>query len=419
MTPTEEGRLGEQQHVAQLGVGDQGDDVRDLQKKLNNLQCRDSDTKPRPVWLIVLKDQLPDNGVFDESTEKALKDFQVSAGAVVDGIYGPQTRGLLFDWYWRKEFLTWVVANKGLVESTQKDYGRDLQDFFDWLHPVHVRVQTAKEDHIARYVAQLRNSQRHEVATVARKVVALRQFFSYLVSEQNLITEDPSAEIAVPTVRDGNPKALTVEQVQSLLESPVGDGPVTYRDRAILEVLYGCGLRVGELVALQVDGVDLDGRLLTVFGKGRRPRIVPLGSQAADSLSQWMSGAGRQAVLSLRSSDHKDKKKRKKLRDADKFVFLSVGGPDRGTQLSRMSAWRIVRSYGDKVGLGEELTPHVLRHSCATHMLINGADIRYVQELLGHVSIRNTQRYTAVREDELQQIYQQAHPRAEVRLKDR
>ena len=320
---------------------------------------------------------------------------------------------------WRENFLDWVVANKGLVESTQKAYRRDLEEFCEWIHSMGVRLSTTKEDQIVSYVAHLRDTQRHRVATVARKLVALRQFFSFLVYEQEVISEDPSAEIAVPTVRDGNPKALTVEQVQSLLESPVGDEPATYRDRAILEVLYGCGLRVGELVELQIEDVDLDGQLLRVFGKGRRERIVPLGPPATDSLSQWMSGAGRDAVLSLRSSDHKDKEKRKKLRDADKFVFLSVGGPDRGTQLSRMSAWRIVRIHGDKVGLGEKLTPHVLRHSCATHMLINGADIRYVQELLGHVSIRNTLRYTAGREDELQQSYQQAHPRAKVRLKDR
>ena len=310
---------------------------------------------------------------------------------------------------WRENFLNWVVANKGLVESTQKAYRRDLEEFCEWLHSTGVRLSTTKEDQIVSYVAHLRDAQRHQIATVARKLVALRQFFSFLVYEQEVISEDPSAEIAVPTVRDGNPKALTVEQVRSLLESPVGDGPATYRDRAILEVLYGCGLRVGELVELQVDDVDLDGQLLRVFGKGRRERIVPLGSPAADSLSQWMSGAGRNAVLSLRTAN----------RGAESSVFLSIGGPKRGTQLSRMGAWRIVRIYGDKVGLGEELTPHVLRHSCATHMLINGADIRYVQELLGHVSIRNTQRYTAVWEDELRQIYQQAHPRAEVRLKDR
>ena len=123
-----------------------------------------------------------------------------------------------------------------------------------------------------------------------------------------------------------------------------------------------------------------------------------------------MSGVGRNAVLTLRGAAD---------RGAEAAVFLSVGGPKRGTRLSRMGAWRVVRHYGDKVGLGDELTPHVLRHSCATHMLINGADIRYVQELLGHVSIRNTQRYTAVREDELRDIYLQAHPRAEVRLQER
>jgi len=311
---------------------------------------------------------------------------------------------------WRENFLNWIVANKGLVESTQKAYGRDLEEFCVWLHSADARLSTTKEEHIVSYVAHLRDSQHHQLATVARKVVALRQFFSFLVYEQEAVPEDPSAEIAVPTVRDGNPKALTVEQVKALLESPVGDEPATYRDRAILEVLYGCGLRVGELVALQLDDVDLDGQLLRVFGKGRRERVVPLGSPAADSLSQWMSGAGRHAVLDLRTSTN---------RGAETAVFLSVGGPKRGTQLSRMGAWRVVRSYGDKIGLGKELTPHVLRHSCATHMLINGADIRYVQELLGHVSIRNTQRYTAVRDDELRQIYQQAHPRAEVRLKDR
>jgi integrase/recombinase XerD len=153
--------------------------------------------------------------------------------------------------------------------------------------------------------------------------------------------------------------------------------------------------------------------LLRVFGKGRRERVVPLGSAAHQALSQWMSGVGRHAALSLRSSSQKE---------AETAVFLSVGGPQRGTQLSRMGAWRIVRHHGDnlKCPLGkDQLTPHVLRHSCATHMLIGGADIRYVQALLGHVSINNTQRYLAVNEDQLRQIYQRAHPRAEVRLKDR
>ncbi|HAX04733.1 MAG TPA: site-specific tyrosine recombinase XerD [Acidimicrobiaceae bacterium] len=310
---------------------------------------------------------------------------------------------------WLENFLKWVVANKGLVESTKEAYGRDLRSFCAWLHSGGGRLTTVTEDQIASYVVHIRDSG-YQLSTIARTVVAIRQFFSFLVYEQEVLAEDPSAEIAVPTVPDGSPKALTIDQIQSLLESPVGDEPVTYRDRAILEVLYGCGLRVGELVGLQIDDVDLDGQLLRVFGKGRRERIVPLGSPAADSLSHPMSGAGRNAVLNLRGAAS---------RGAESAVFLSVGGPKRGTQLSRMGAWRVVRHHGDKVGLGDELTPHVLRHSCATHMLINGADIRYVQELLGHVSIRNTQRYTAVREDELREIYLQAHPRAEARLPGR
>jgi len=317
--------------------------------------------------------------------------------------------GLIEDKSWLEDFLKWVVANKGLVESTKEAYGRDLRSFCSWLHSGGGTLATATEDQIVSYVAEIRDSG-YELSTVARAVVAIRQFFSFLVYEQEVLPEDPSAEIAVPTVPGGSPKALRIEQIQLLLESPVGEEPVTYRDRAVLEVLYGCGLRVGELVGLQVDDVDLDSQLLRVFGKGRRERIVPLGSPATEALSQWMSGVGRNAVLTLRGAAD---------RGAEAAVFLSVGGPKRGTRLSRMGAWRVVRHYGDKVGLGDELTPHVLRHSCATHMLINGADIRYVQELLGHVSIRNTQRYTAVREDELRDIYLQAHPRAEVRLQER
>jgi len=396
--PTEEGGLGEQMNRPPFGIGAQGFDVFELQLELLDLGFLHAGTYV--------------DHVFDEVTEKALNDFQAAAGAVVDGIHGPQTRGLLFHWVQRKGFLDWLVANKGLVELTKEAYGRDLKDFCAWLEASGDWLWTVKEDHISLYVGQLRD-RHHPVATVARKLVAIRQFFSFLVNEKATLPKDPSAQIAVPIVPDGNPKALTEKQVEELLASPVGDKPATYRDRAILEVLYGCGLRVGELVNLQVEDVDLDGQLLRVFGKGRRERVVPLGSAAHQALSQWMSGVGRHAALSLRSSSQKE---------AETAVFLSVGGPQRGTQLSRMGAWRIVRHHGDnlKCPLGkDQLTPHVLRHSCATHMLIGGADIRYVQALLGHVSINNTQRYLAVNEDQLRQIYQRAHPRAEVRLKDR
>ncbi len=220
-----------------------------------------------------------------------------------------------------------------------------------------------------------------------------------------MIQTDPGASVEVPTVPRGLPKALTLEQVESLLASPVGDEPASYRDRAILEVLYGCGLRIGELVGLSDVDVDLDGELLRVFGKGRRERIVPMGRPAHSAVSQWMSGLGRDALSSRRTSASQ----------AEDALFLN----QRGSRLSRQGAWMVVRRHGERVGLGEILTPHVLRHSCATHMLVNGADIRYVQELLGHRSISSTQLYTAFRDEEIRQIYDRSHPRAEMQILDK
>ena len=241
-------------------------------------------------------------------------------------------------------------------------------------------------------------------STVARATVAIRSFFRFLAAEK-MIETDPGASVEVPNVPRGLPKALALQQIESLLASPVGDDPASHRDRAILEVLYGCGLRIGELVALSLVDVDLDGELLRVFGKGRRERIVPLGRPAHAAVSQWMSGLGRDAVLSRRTG----------VTQAEDALFLN----QRGSRISRQGAWMIVRGHGNRVGLGAELTPHVLRHSCATHMLVNGADIRYVQELLGHRSISSTQRYTALRDEEIREIYDRSHPRAEAQVPDK
>ncbi|MDP7066061.1 MAG: tyrosine-type recombinase/integrase [Acidimicrobiales bacterium] len=309
---------------------------------------------------------------------------------------------------WLDQFLRWKVANEGRTPTTKESYELDLNAFLVWVDSTGRRLKTVDEDHIASYVEHLYES-KYQTSTVARAVVAIRQFFTYLHLEAEVLVADPSEGIAVPTVRDGPPKALTYQQIESLLESPAGDDPATYRDRAVLEVLYGCGLRVGELIGLNTDDVYIDEQHLRVFGKGRRERIVPLGAEAHAALSQWMSGAGREAALTLRRGSEQ--------RKVETAVFLSLAGPTLGTRLSRMGAWGIVRRHGDKVGLDRKLlTPHVLRHSCATHMLVNGADIRFVQDFLGHVSIRNTQRYTALRDEELRARHVQAHPRSEVKL---
>ena len=293
-------------------------------------------------------------------------------------------------------------------ELTADAYRGDISSFLEWLDSNEVQLETVEEGHITAYAERLRGTL-PQIASRARAIVALRQFFSYLVYEEKFLPEDPSAQIAVPTVPKSSPKSLTLEQIESLLDSPAGDDPAALRDSAILEVLYGCCLRVSELVGLKMDDVKLGDEELWVFGKGGKERVVPLGEKAHDALKNWLSGAGRDAVLSLRATS---------VTKQEKAVFLSTGGPKRGQQLSRQGAWKVIRGHGDRGGLGKELTPHALRHSGATHMLVGGADIRYVQELLGHSSIRTTQLYTALREEELFAIYVRSHPRAEVRLKD-
>jgi integrase/recombinase XerD len=201
-------------------------------------------------------------------------------------------------------------------------------------------------------------------------------------------------------VPQGLPKALSEEEVERLLGAVVGENAVARRDRAILEVLYGTGLRISELVGLSLTDVSLDEGLLRAYGKGSKERVVPVGRFASQALGSWLSQSGRGALTPERWARRGDAE----------AVFLNA----RGGRLSRQGAWGIVRRYGEKVGLGSRLTPHVLRHSCATHMLDRGADIRAVQELLGHASISTTQVYTRVSTERLRQVYDEAHPRAKV-----
>jgi site-specific recombinase XerD len=199
-------------------------------------------------------------------------------------------------------------------------------------------------------------------------------------------------------VPSGLPKALSEADISRLLDSVAGDRPVDRRDRAILEGLYGTGLRIAELVGLSLADVDVDGGLLRAFGKGRKERIVPLGRLARQSLESWLDPGGRPSMAPVAWARRGDAE----------AVFLN----QRGGRLSRQGAWLIVKARADAVGLGATVWPHVLRHSCATHMLERGADIRAVQELLGHASISTTQTYTRVTTERLKAVYDAAHPRA-------
>jgi integrase/recombinase XerD len=295
-----------------------------------------------------------------------------------------------------EEYLTWLTVERGRSPNTLKAYRRDLEVFMAWLADRGVTLEAVAPADLSAYVAHLRDSGKAP-ASVARAMVAVRSLFRFLAVEQGS-GSDPSADVDLPRVPARLPKALTEDEIVALLESVVGDGPLVARDRAVLEVLYGTGIRISELVGLSMADVDLDGALLRAFGKGAKERIVPLGRLAREALAVWLDPGGRPDVAPTQWARRGDAE----------AVFLNA----RGRRLSRQGAWLIVRKYGDRVGLGDKLSPHVLRHSCATHMLDHGADIRAVQDLLGHVSISTTQVYTKVSTERLWRVYEEAHPRA-------
>jgi integrase/recombinase XerD len=291
-------------------------------------------------------------------------------------------------------YLTWLVVERGRSSSTIEAYQRDLRRYLDYLGDQPVSAVTG--DDVVDYVAHLR-SVGLAPATVARATTVARSLHRYLVAE-GLGDDDPTARVERPRVPAGLPKAITEDQVNALLDSITGDSPVDRRDRVILEVLYGCGVRISELVGLGLGDVDLDGRLLRVFGKGSKERIVPLGRPATRALETWFDPGGRPALMPDRWRS----------RDAADAVVLN----QRGGRLTRQGAWLVLHNRARLVGLGAIVHPHVLRHSCATHMLDHGADLRAVQELLGHASISTTQTYTKVATERLWEVYDAAHPRA-------
>ena len=295
-----------------------------------------------------------------------------------------------------EEFLTWLAVERGRAPSTLVAYRRDLGAYAGWLGERPDGLAAVVEADVVAYVGHLR-AQGRAPATVARATVAVRSMHRYLAVEDVLPT-DPGADVEAPPVPAALPKALTEEQVAGLFDSIAGDEPADRRDRAALEVLYGTGLRIAELVGLSLADVDLDGALIRAFGKGRKERIVPLGRMARQALESWFDAGGRPSMEPARWARRGDAE----------AVFLNR----RGGRLTRQGAWLIVKARGEAVGLGPVLSPHVLRHSCATHLLERGADIRAVQELLGHASISTTQVYTKVTTERLRAVYDAAHPRA-------
>jgi integrase/recombinase XerD len=297
-------------------------------------------------------------------------------------------------------------VERGRSPRTLVSYRRDLgayQSFLGEQGPDHgwgEQMEGASPAAVAAFVAARRRT--HSAASVARGLSTLRGFHRFLV-EEGTATTDPTADLPGIAIADLLPKALSEEEAEALLGAVVGTGPAVLRDRALLEVLYGTGARVSEVVGLNLGNVAAamesgEVPLIRVLGKGNKERMVPLGRLAHDALAGWLSGEGRPLM---------EPKKWARRSDAD-AVFLN----QRGGRLTRVGAFGVVKKYAGRVGLADRVSPHVLRHSCATHMLAHGADIRVVQELLGHATIATTQRYTKVSPEHLRRAYEGAHPRA-------
>ena len=290
-------------------------------------------------------------------------------------------------------FLMHVRVEKGLSVNTISAYKRDLLKFEGFARKRKLTLESVGRDDLVDFLAGLYRL-KLESRTVARQLVTLRNFFRF-AQIQDLIPEDPSINLESPKIRRNLPGYLRLEEVEKLLEQPDSKTPTGLRDRAMLEVLYSTGLRVSELTSLGVSDLDTKVGCVRCIGKGDKERIVPVGKKALGMVDKYLREGRPQLVRNGKAS-------------AGPALFVNR----RGVALSRVGVWKILSAYGRRAGLRVALTPHMLRHSFATHLLERGADLRSVQLMLGHADISTTQIYTHVVEERLKQIYKAHHPRA-------
>ncbi|MFN8022283.1 MAG: site-specific tyrosine recombinase XerD [Acidimicrobiales bacterium] len=295
-----------------------------------------------------------------------------------------------------EEFLTWMAAERGRSVNTLAAYRRDLDAYWRWLCEHSLDLQSVSGGDIEGYVSARRTTA--APSSVARQLAAIRMLHRFLAAE-GMRPDDPTGDLEGVRVPAGLPKPLGEADVTSLLDAVTGTDPVALRDRAMLEFLYATGARISEVCGLSIGDVDLDHRTARLYGKGAKERLVPVGRVAVRAMGDWLSDAGRARLEPIRWARRGDAE----------AVFLN----QRGGRMTRQLAWSVVKHYGRLAGIDEaHLSPHVLRHSCATHLLEHGADLRVVQELLGHASVSTTQVYTKVSPERLLQVYRTAHPRA-------
>jgi integrase/recombinase XerD len=296
-----------------------------------------------------------------------------------------------------ESFLNYLTVEKGFSGNTIEAYRNDLTQLLEFAEKETLKKSIIPAwDNFSRqsmlsYVLNLKE-RNYAVTTVARKVAAAKSFFGFMVSEGKL-REDPTENVSSPKVGKPLPDALSISQVRKLIEQPAKSAtPDARRDRAMLELLYASGMRVSELISLNLGDVDINNCFVRCFGKGSKERMVPIYPLAAKIVDEYI----------------KDVRPLWAHRETEKALFLN----QRGERLTRQGLWQILKNYAREAGLDKQVTPHTLRHSFATHMLSGGADLRSVQELLGHANISTTQIYTHLTSEHVRNTYEKAHPRA-------
>jgi integrase/recombinase XerD len=289
------------------------------------------------------------------------------------------------------DYLNYLSVERGLAQNTLESYGRDLRQYLKYLtEKKNLNLSDTTQATVIGYLLQLQ-ARGKATATLSRSLAAIKSYYHFLAREER-IPRDPTVNLDAPKQEKRLPRVLSVKDVELLLEQPDLKTPSGIRDRAMLELLYATGLRVSELVSLKIADINLETGYIKCFGKGSKERIVPLGATATKYVKFYQDHARKFLAASLHENT----------------LFLN----HHGKSLTRQGFWKIIKRYAENIQLGMEITPHTIRHSFATHLLENGADLRSVQEMLGHADISTTQIYTHLTKDKIKEVYEHTHPRA-------
>lgn len=287
-------------------------------------------------------------------------------------------------------FLDYLKVERGLAENTLLSYEKDIENFQVFLKDKSTSLQNVNKNQIMEYLLKLQKSGRKS-STISRHLAALKALYKFLVEEE-FVTQNPTAHLESPKLKRKLPKILSLSEVELLLDMPREVKPNQVRDKAMLEMLYATGLRVSELISLRMEDVNLELGFIRCLGKGSKERIIPIGKKAIGTANEYLR-MGRVKLIKNRD---------------EKVLFVN----HHGRKMTRQGFWKIIKKYALEAGIKKDITPHTLRHSFATHLLENGADLRSVQEMLGHADITTTEIYTHLTQGRIREVYTKTHPRA-------